>query len=152
MTIGIRSILLRGAVASAWLVSFVIQAADPPAAECQQPRFTGKAPDDYYLRKNPLAAGNADSGAGERIYGGEIEGINCAVCHGRKGNGKGVLAKDYVPPPRNFQCSGTINGIPDGQLFWIIRFGSPNTEMPDHPKLSEEQIWQLVSFIRQLAK
>lgn len=152
MTIGTRGKLLYGAVASAVLISFVAQAADPPAAECQKPRFTAKAPDDYYLRKNPLATGNADSGAGERIYGGEIEGINCAACHGRKGNGKGMLAKDYVPPPRNFQCFGTINGIPDGQLFWIIRFGSPNTEMPDHPKLSEEQIWQLISHIRKLAQ
>lgn len=128
------------------------QAADPPTSECQQPRFTGKAPDDYYSRKNPLTRGDSDARAGERIYGGELEGVNCAVCHGRKGNGKGVLAKDYMPPPRNFQCSGTVNGIPDGQLFWIIKFGSPNTEMPDHPKLSDEQIWQLVLYIRQLAR
>ncbi|MEO8101040.1 MAG: cytochrome c [Betaproteobacteria bacterium] len=152
MKTGIRRILLGPVVAVFCFMSSVSGAADPPAAECQQPRFTGKAPDEYYSRKNPLNAGNTDPRAGERIYAGELEGTNCAVCHGRKGNGKGVLAKDYVPPPRNFQCSGTVNGIPDGQLFWIIRFGSPNTEMPDHPKLTDEQIWQLVLYIRQLAR
>ena len=152
MVTGISRNLFRCAVGMLWFISPVLQAADPPAGECQQPRFTGKAPEEYYSRKNPLALANADPRAGERIYAGEIDGINCAVCHGRKGNGKGVLAKDYIPPPRNFQCSGTVNGIPDGQLFWIIRFGSPNTEMPDHPKLSDEQIWQLVLYIRQLAR
>lgn len=152
MTIGICRNLFRRSVAMMCFISPLSLAADPPAADCQQPRFTGKAPDEYYSRKNPLASSNPDPRAGERIYGGEIEGVNCAVCHGRKGNGKGVLAKDYVPPPRNFQCAGTVNGIPDGQLFWIIRFGSPNTEMPDHPKLSDDQIWQLVAYIRQLAR
>ena len=46
----------------------------------------------------------------------------------------------------------TINGVPDGQLFWIIRFGSPDTAMPPHPALSDEQLWQLVFYLRQLAK
>jgi mono/diheme cytochrome c family protein len=122
------------------------------ARDCQPPRFTGNAPKEYYSRKNPLAVSNVDSQAAERLYTGELAGVNCAVCHGRKGDGKGVIAKDFSPPPRNFKCSGTINGIPDGQLFWIIRFGSPNTEMPDHPKLRDEQVWQLVLYLRQLAQ
>jgi mono/diheme cytochrome c family protein len=152
MRIEIRQYIFRCIVTLLACLSSLLHAADPPASECRQPRFTGKAPDDFYSRKNPMTPATTDSRAGELIYGGDIPGTNCAVCHGRKGNGKGVLAKDYDPPPRNFQCSGTINGVPDGQLFWVIRFGSPNTQMPDHPKLSDEQVWQLVTFIRQLAR
>ena len=45
----------------------------------------------------------------------------------------------------------TIDGVPDGQLFWIIRFGSPGTKMPPNPRFSDEQVWQLVAYLRQLA-
>jgi len=121
-------------------------------AVCPQPRFTGKAPDEYYLRPNPVTSADANPKAAESIYQGEAGSANCAICHGRKGDGRGVLASQYDPPPRNFACARTINGVPDGQLFWIIRFGSPGTAMPAHPALKDEQIWQLVWYLRQLAK
>ncbi|NIP99686.1 MAG: cytochrome C, partial [Nitrospinaceae bacterium] len=41
--------------------------------------------------------------------------------------------------------------IPDGQMFWIIKNGSPGTRMPAFGNLSDEQIWQLVLYIRQFA-
>ena len=119
-------------------------------AQCPQPRFTGKAPDDYYKRTNPLAASSAK--AGEAMYQGEAGPSNCAICHGAKGDGRGILASQYDPPPRNFACAMTINGVPDGQLFWIIRFGSPGTAMPPHPALNDDQVWQLVLYLRQLSK
>ena len=126
------------------------QAAAP--AECPQPRFTGKAPDDYYSRINPLAAANANPKAAEPIFQGTAGSVNCAICHGKKGDGRGTLSSQYDPPPRNFACAMTINGVPDGQLFWIIRFGSPGTAMPPHPSLTDEQVWQMVLYLRQLAK
>jgi mono/diheme cytochrome c family protein len=139
--------LLAGAVSTLSLGQTL-----PPAAECPQPRFTGKAPDEYYTRTNPLAAEKADIAAAERLYLGGRGEFGCAACHGRKGDGKGLMAEHFNPPPRNFACAQTVNGIPDGQLFWIIRYGSPGTAMPAHPKLSENQIWQLVLYLRQLAR
>lgn len=130
-------------------LSFAASAAPPPW-ECPQPRFTGKAPDEYYTLKSPLAGSQASSG--ESIFQGSAGSANCAICHGKRGDGKGPLAKMYDPPPRNFACAMTINGIPDGQLFWIIRFGSPGTAMPPHPALKDEQIWQVVAYLRQLAR
>ena len=60
----------------------------------------------------------------------------------------------FDPRPRNFACAQTVNGIPDGQLFWIIRHGAPGgaAAMPPHPKLSDQQIWELVLLLRQFAK
>ena len=121
-------------------------------AECPQPRFTGKAPEEYYTRVNPLIAAKASPKPGEAIFQGEAGPSNCVICHGPKGDGKGILASQYDPPPRNFACAMTINGVPDGQLFWIIRFGSPGTAMPPHPALKDEQIWQVVLYLRQLSK
>ena len=142
---------------TACLYLAIVFAATPSIAqstpgECPQPRFTGKAPADYYERKNPLTASSDHLGAGQNRFLGAVGSENCALCHGKKGDGKGVLANQYDPPPRNFACARTVVGVPDGQLFWIIRFGSPDTAMPPHAKLSDEQIWQLVLHLRQLAK
>lgn len=123
---------------------------NPPPAECPQPRFTGKAPDDIYRLANPLEASRKQRRAGRELYG---EGLQpaCADCHGSKGEGNGPLAEQFDPRPRNFTCSETVNGIPDGQLYWIVRNGSPGTAMPAFDFLEDEEIWQLVLYLRSLA-
>jgi len=78
--------------------------------------------------------------------------VPCKTCHGEKGDGRGRMASMFDPPPRNFCCTKTVDGVPDGQLFWIIKNGSPDTSMPAFNKLSDEQIWQLVHYIRKLSK
>ena len=126
--------------------------AQPPAGECPQPRFTGKAPAEYLALKDPLPSDAQNLKAGEKLFLGKSDGARCAMCHGKKGDGKGPMAEQFVPRPRNFACAETVNGIPDGQLFWIIRFGSPGTSMPAHDELDDTQIWQLVAHLRRLAR
>lgn len=140
------------------IVAMLLAAAMPmalaqvPIGECPQPRFTGKAPDEYYNRTMPEGAAR-DIRAGERLYQGQEGPVaNCVICHGKTGNGKGTLANQYDPPPRNFACARVVNGIPEGQLFWIIRYGSPGTGMPPHSGLKDDQVWQIVSYLRVLAK
>lgn len=145
-----RRILAR-ALLLAFASTAALAQALPPASECPQPRFTGKAPDEYYLRKNALDPAT-DPGEAEQIYRGSSGKLACSACHGAKGDGRGEMAGMFDPRPRNFQCAQTVNGIPDGQLFWIIRDGSPGTSMPAHPKLSDEQIWKLVLYLRRLAR
>jgi hypothetical protein len=58
----------------------------------------------------------------------------------------------FDPRPRNFACKETVNGIPDGQLFWIVRNGSPGTSMPRFRDLRDDQILQIVVYLRTLAK
>ena len=38
--------------------------------------------------------------------------------------------------------------LPDGQLFWIIRNGSQGTAMPAFKNLHDDQIWQLIHYLR----
>jgi mono/diheme cytochrome c family protein len=123
----------------------------PPASQCPQPRFTGKAPDAIYNLRSPLGHDPSNVAQGRRIYEKQAD-PPCQTCHGVKGDGQGPLAKQFDPPPRNFACAATVNGIPDGQLFWIIRNGSPGTAMPSFHALRDEQIWQVVSYLRELAK
>lgn len=141
-----------------WLGIFcaaLVGCATSPATvrDCPQPRFTGKAPDEFLNLKSPLTAAAFDARSGEKLYfDGATDRFSCTTCHGERGDGRGEMARQYDPPPRNFACAQTINGVPDGQLFWIIRFGSPGTGMPAHKLFSDAQIWQLVAYVRGLAK
>lgn len=71
---------------------------------------------------------------------------------GPEGDGLGPMAAGFTPPPRNFRCAETMGALPDGQLFWVVRKGSPGTGMMAYPGLSEEQIWQLVLYLRSFAR
>ncbi len=123
---------------------------NPPAAECPQPRFTGTAPEAIYSLTNPLKSSRSNRRAGRALYEEALQPA-CADCHGKKGEGNGQLAGQFDPRPRNFACRETINGISDGQLYWIVKNGSPGTAMPPFDFLEEEEIWQLVLYLRALA-
>ena len=121
-----------------------------PEMQCPQPRFTGKAPESIYNVSNPLSYSDEIVFNARSLYENQAQPA-CRLCHGIKGDGKGPLATQFEVPPRNFACAETVNGIPDGQLFWIIQNGSPGTSMPSFNHLSDEQIWELVLYLRQLA-
>ena len=144
-------ILLHGGAVLLALAS-LDGAAQPVARECGQPRFTEQAPDEYYKRENPFASGSPDLKGAAQVFHKDRGTIACANCHGDKGDGRGPLSELFDPRPRNFACAKTIAGVPDGQLFWIIRFGSPGTAMPANADLSDEQIWKLVLYLRQLSR
>ena len=121
----------------------------PANRECPQPRFTGKAPAELYNRSNPLEVTRSNRRAGKELYE-DLSDPSCTICHGKNGEGDGQLAGQFDPRPRNFACAATVDGIPDGQLHWIIQNGSHGTAMPPFDYLSEEEIWQLVIYLRSL--
>jgi mono/diheme cytochrome c family protein len=117
--------------------------------KCAQPRFTQKAPDEYYSLTNPLQPTAKNLKDGEYYFQRGIKPVPCASCHGTTGDGLGRMAHMFNPPPRNFTCINTIKGVSDGQLFWIIKFGSPDTSMPAFgKKLTDNQIWQVILYVR----
>lgn len=121
------------------------------AGDCPQPRFTEKAPPDIYNRVNLLNPSMENILAGKALYEEKAKPMACKLCHGIKGNGRGGMSMGVHPQPRNFTCEKTITDVPDGQLFWIIQNGSPGTGMPAFGELEDEEIWQLIIYIRKLA-
>ncbi len=119
---------------------------------CPQARKTPEAPQEFLLMKNPLAETEENIQAGETLFKVDARPTPCLVCHGFQGNGMGIIHEQLKPKPRNFTCYYTMSGLPDGQLFWIIKNGSPGTRMPAFGVLSDEQVWQLILYIRQFAK
>lgn len=45
-----------------------------------------------------------------------------------------------------------MDNLPNGQLFWVIKNGSPGTEMPDFSYLEDDQVWQLVIYLRSFSE
>ncbi len=119
---------------------------------CMQPRKTAKAPGDSLSNTNPVPASAGSIHVGKDLFLRTAQPVACVMCHGEQGDGKGVMGAALMPPPRNFTCGAMMREIPDGQLFWIIKNGSPGTGMMPFATLPDEQVWQLIHYIRSLAK
>ena len=74
---------------------------------------------------------------------------NCEMCHGPQGHGDGPAGQSLEPHPKNLAV--LQKSVGDDYLFWRINEGKPGTSMVAWKGiLTEEQIWQVVSFIRTL--
>jgi mono/diheme cytochrome c family protein len=126
--------------------------AGAPSGLCPQPRTTQQAPSEFLARTNPLPASAEHVQAGKKLFMETAKPLACMNCHGTRGDGAGPIGAALVPAPRNFTCGATMKDIPDGQLFWVIKNGSPGTGMMPFPGLSDDEVWQLISYLRSVAK
>ncbi len=95
--------------------------------------------------KNPIKGNPASIVSGNKIYT-----QYCVTCHGVKGKGDGIAAPGLPRPPAD-HTSVFVQGQTDGALYWIITVG--NNPMPTYKKtLSALQRWQVINYIRTLAK
>lgn len=134
----------------AFLFGYLVSPPGGFSAECPQPRKAATAPKEFYNKANPLSDSPENIESGQKLYQKKLKPLSCIFCHGEKGDGEGKLGKGMRVKPRNFTCSQTMKSIPDGQLFWFIKNGS-KSGMPAYKNLTDEQIWQLTLYIRQLA-
>jgi mono/diheme cytochrome c family protein len=133
----------------------VTAAAEPagkPSGVCPQARTTRLAPADMLAKTNPLPNSSETIQAGRTLFQESARPLACMNCHGAAGDGRGVAGLALAPPPRNFTCAATMKKLPDGQLFWIIKNGSPGTGMMPFSNLSDDEVWQLIAYLRTLAK
>jgi len=73
----------------------------------------------------------------------------CFLCHGDMGKGDGIQAAALARPPADL-TSNKVQQQTDGELFWKITNG--NDLMLSFGYYTEEQRWQLVNYLRELAK
>lgn len=125
-------VVLAGAAASA----------DDAPEEAITPEYAGKIL-PVAMRDDPQA-----HMTGKELYEGKINpAVNCARCHGSNGKptklGKG--APDLSDPAVSKKHSDTY-------WFWRISEKKAGTTMPSYKdKLTEEQRWQVIAYLRTLA-
>ena len=103
------------------------------------------APKEANDVKNPLA-GNTDI----LKYAKVIYTTYCDPCHGNKGKGDGIAAAGLAIKPAD-HTSDKVQEQTDGALYWMITQG--HSPMPSYKTvLIDNQRWELVNYIRTLAK
>jgi mono/diheme cytochrome c family protein len=102
-------------------------------------------PANFKTMKNPVAVGDASTKAGLALYT-----KNCASCHGKAGLGDGVKARTLKDSPGDFS-KAAFQTQADGDLFFKTKTG--RGEMPKYEgKLADDDIWNVVNYLRTLKK
>jgi mono/diheme cytochrome c family protein len=122
----------------AWLLSMGCHAKTP------QPEFT--IPPEEASRVNPLGLTPASVATGNERY---LK-SDCAVCHGKNGNGKGFMSGASHYDCRDWRDPASLKGFSDGELFYILNKGKGKMPGYEH-RIDSEQSWQMIAFIRSLA-
>jgi len=96
--------------------------------------------------KNPVLNNMESRSRGQIIY---ME--KCAICHGFKGEGQGEMGKTLDPRLPDLTDGHMMKEMPDGEIYWKITAGKG--PMPSYQKeLTKNERWDLVNYIRSLAK
>lgn len=147
---------LRLAALAAGCAGLLVLFAEPALADKDDHRGKQPWPSSYKVRTAPaeyLSLTNPHTTDKDIARGAKLFASKCAECHGDEGEGD-----DEEPEIVAFQNKAWMKTRPDGQLFYIVKEGAgPDSEMeafgPDSDAgLSEEKLWQIVAFIRTLAK
>jgi mono/diheme cytochrome c family protein len=122
---------------SALFFSFLAQV--PPAADKPLPA-------DAETLTNPVKPTPESAAHAKMVYG-----IDCAMCHGTNGNGKGDLVADMQLTMKDLTDPVSLKGMSDGQLFYIIKNG--RGKMPgEGDRAKDDDVWNLVILVRSFAK
>ena len=102
-------------------------------------------PAKYKEMASAVKSSDASIQAGDALYK-----KNCASCHGKTGAGDGPKAKTLETFPGDF-ASADFHAQTDGAIFYQTKMG--RNEMPKYDKkIEDNDIWNLVNYLRSLKK
>ena len=120
-------------------------------SEVLRPRVPSDKIEEARQWHNPVEATPENIEEGKALFQGKAF---CATCHGKDGRGLGDIPGLRGKLPRNFTDRAWQAARADGELFWILKNGSPGTDMaPFIPLvLTEEEAWQVLLYVRSFGK
>lgn len=98
-----------------------------------------KVPEKAAQRQNPLRDKPQFAAGGRKIFE-----RNCLQCHGDQAHERKNNAPNLAAP--------AVQQDSDGALFWRVSSGNARKGMPNFSTLPEAQRWQLVLYIRSIAR
>jgi mono/diheme cytochrome c family protein len=122
-----------------------VAAQQTPAQETPAPKPAEyKIPPEAAQKANPVKPTPESLARGKKIYG-----VDCALCHGEKGDGKNDMDIKNVPDLTNadVQKSGT-----DGEWFFITRKGKGDMPPEEASRAKDDDLWSVVNYIRTFGK
>ncbi|MBM3224052.1 MAG: cytochrome c [Candidatus Tectomicrobia bacterium] len=95
------------------------------------------------------------SGAGNAEAGGKVYQARCAPCHGPDGKAAIPTAQALNPKPRDHSDGAYMNQLSEEHMTKVVKNGGPavgkSPIMPAHTDLNDQQIADVVAFMRTLA-
>jgi mono/diheme cytochrome c family protein len=130
-----------------WMVLQGAVAAFGADAEVLKARVPPDQIEEAKTWRNPLPLTDDNVAKGKALFHGKAF---CVTCHGRDGKGFGDIEGLRGKLPRNFTDKTWQAVRTDGELFWILKNGSPGTDMASFVPLvlTEEEAWQVLLFVR----
>ena len=119
----------------------------------QQSSTTGQKPSSYAAipvdaakQQNPVKPSPESAARAKKWWT-----LDCEMCHGKAGDGKGDTAKEMKLTMMDFTNPETLKDRTDGEIFYIIKNG--HNDMPaEGPRVKNEEAWDLVNYVRGFAK
>ena len=105
-----------------------------------------KIPQEEVDRKNPIETNPASIAEGKRLYGA----TDCALCHGKDGDGRGVLAKDTNMNLHDWNKPESLAHFTDGELSYLVLKGKGRMPAYDGRE-TPEQVWGIINYIRAMS-
>jgi mono/diheme cytochrome c family protein len=137
-TVLVPGVILLASIAAAY-------AGANPSREKQGTAEPKMTPEDI-AKKNPTTPTAEGMAEARKLYG-----YNCAMCHGKGGDGKGDLAVDMKLDLHDWRDASSIEKMTDGELFWIVSNGKG--KMPgEGDRTPEKTRWNFVNVVRSFAK
>ena len=94
-------------------------------------------------------------GAGSVEAGGKLYQTRCSPCHGPDGKAATPTAQALNPKPRDHTDGAYMNQLSQEHLAKVIKDGGPavgkSPIMPPNPDLNDQQIDDIIAFVRTLA-
>jgi len=101
-----------------------------------------------WIVQNAMGAGNVEAG-------GKLYQVRCSPCHGPDGKAATPTAQALTPKPRDHTDGAYMNQLSNEHLAKVIKNGGPSVGksqiMPAHPDLNDQQIEDVIAFVRALA-
>ena len=104
-----------------------------------------KVPPEAAAKTNPVKPSEESLAKGKKMYG-----LDCAMCHGKDGDGKGDMASD-IKNVTDFTNPSSLKGKTDGELFYVIRNGKGDMP-PEGDRAKDDDIWNMVNYVKSMAK
>ena len=119
-----------------------------------QPDFshnTWELPADADKTKNPVTASAESIEKGKALYLDPTKG-NCIFCHGETGTGNEANMPRLRRKPADLTNKERMTAQTDGELFWKITKGITGIMPGREKKMTEEERWDVVNYVRTLSK
>lgn len=115
--------------------------------EVLKPRVPPLQIEEARTWNNPFSSTPENIAIGKKIFHGKAF---CVTCHGPGGKGLGDIPGLRGKLPRDFTDKAWQASRTDGELFWILKNGSPGTDMASFIPLvlTEEEAWYVILYVR----